>query len=286
MRAFTRSTASFRLSLAFVLILSTLSSVCCIATSNAIATESAQPRKLLRVKLPERGKRPLGVLLVIHGGGWYSLADLNLENKIEGGLYDRLLARRIAVASVDYRTGAASIGDTLRAVKELRKRFGERTPLCAIGGSAGGHLALITEAEGADYDCIAADAAPFDLRSQRTENPGGDWLWKVIQDFWPSKAQRRLYSPIIQGALGRIDVPTILGASECDFMIPTEDARDYVDAVKGSGARYAPKLWVLSADGGRPYGMYGHCLGPAVNRGQLLSYERARRDFLLRHLLD
>lgn len=119
--------------------------------ANIPYAESTNPRQFLDLYLPD-GPGPYPLLIWIHGGGWR-------EGSKEGAgpLARRLLARGIAVASINYRLSTqakfpAQIQDIRTAIRFLRDnasqyrldpdRFG------AAGSSAGGHLALLAGASG------------------------------------------------------------------------------------------------------------------------------------------
>jgi acetyl esterase/lipase len=266
-----------------LLVIALAASATAIAVFAPAAGGERAPR-LLEVKRPASGP-PSGVALLIHGGGWWSFERLGLRNRVEGPIARALLRRGVAVASVDYRSGARSIADVLTAVERLRMRFRRSLPLCAVGGSAGGHLALISEAFGADYDCIVADAPPVDLRDTSTSNPGLVWLGELIKSYWPRPAERRRVSPTVQAARGRIDTPTWIGASSCDFLIPVADLRDYRAAVRAAGVSHPARLVVLDPveEMSERKHYFGHCLQP-VKPQPLRDYERRRLRMLLRHL--
>lgn len=115
---------------------------------------------LLDVYVPTTGSAPFPTVVWIHGGGWSG----GSRAPIPGGVAS-LLARGIAVASVDYRltsqaglygafpvTFPAQIEDVKGAIRFLRANAGtyglDPTRFGAWGSSAGGHLAALVGTSG------------------------------------------------------------------------------------------------------------------------------------------
>ncbi len=119
----------------------------------------------LDVYAPADASAPTPVVVVIHGGGW-----------IEGTKEERVLEMMpylqmgFAAVNVEYRLGRVSLAPA--AVEDCRcalhwvfanaKKFNfDRTRVVLQGGSAGGHLALmtgmLTPAAGFDRECRASD---------------------------------------------------------------------------------------------------------------------------------
>ncbi len=130
------------------------------------AGERALP---LDLYVPEGAKRPMPLIIWVHGGGWKGGA------KGSGGKARGMLERGYAVADIEYRLSGealfpAQIEDCLAAVRWLRanaatygidpNRFG------AWGSSAGGHLVALMGTSGDAKDFVTQDHAGVSSRVQ------------------------------------------------------------------------------------------------------------------------
>jgi acetyl esterase/lipase len=112
------------------------------------------------------GERPKAVLMLIHGGGWEGVDRRLLQATLaQAPIYEAL---GFATMTIDYRAGAQGLDDVERFYDQARKRAGQDTPVCAVGGSAGGHLALLLAEREPSLDCVVAEVSPTDLTSLRT----------------------------------------------------------------------------------------------------------------------
>ena len=107
------------------------------------------------------GQEPRAALILIHGGGWAGIdRDQFKATLAQGPLYENL---GYGTLTVDYRSGADGVVDLERFYAEARKRVGPDVPVCAIGSSAGGHLALMLAAREPDLACAVDLAGPTNL---------------------------------------------------------------------------------------------------------------------------
>lgn len=128
----------------------------------------------LDVYQPPDAKQPTPVVIVIHGGGW--IAGTKEERVLEMMPY---LQMGFAAVNVEYRMAQVSLAPA--AVEDCRcalhwvfanaKKYNfDSSRVVVQGGSAGGHLALITgmltPAAGFDHSCYANDENVW------SENPG------------------------------------------------------------------------------------------------------------------
>lgn len=117
-----------------------------------------------------RYRRVRGVMLTIHGGGWYVIGTGAMT--AERAVANRWRLRGWTTLNVSYRRCALSTRDVVRFYDILRRRYGPRMPICATGASAGGHLAQYLAAR-RRVACVISEAGPSDLqawRYQRTYN--------------------------------------------------------------------------------------------------------------------
>jgi acetyl esterase/lipase len=105
------------------------------------------PRQILDLYLPKGNEKPLPLLVFIHGGGWTSGKTTDYKYYCV-----RYAQRGYVVASITYRFAdkfpfPACIQDAKCAVRFLRanadKYHIDKNRVAAVGGSAGGHLAMM-----------------------------------------------------------------------------------------------------------------------------------------------
>jgi acetyl esterase/lipase len=105
---------------------------------------------------------PKGYLLEIHGGGWLLVGSNAVRIARRWTRPYRAAGWR--VYNIDYRPGALSYWDSLRALDHLRRRAAGK-PICIAGQSAGGHLALLLAAARRWVRCVVTEGAPTNLVS-------------------------------------------------------------------------------------------------------------------------
>ncbi len=107
--------------------------------------------------------RPRAVVLSIHGGGWKGLDSASYRFQLQiAPLFQRLGYETL---TFQYRGGAQGIEDAEAFYRYARRRVGPRFPICAVGESAGGHIALMLAAMNPDLACALDLAGPTDLVS-------------------------------------------------------------------------------------------------------------------------
>src|SRR5438034_834557 len=116
-----------------------------------------------------KGQAPKGVMILLHGGGWY----LNGPGAAatERGNADRWRAKGWRTLNISYRPCGASFADVQWFYDQARAQWGTAMPYCAMGSSAGGHLALMLAASRSTLDCVEDDAGPTDgtsVKDQKT----------------------------------------------------------------------------------------------------------------------
>ncbi|MGH9085322.1 MAG: carbohydrate-binding domain-containing protein [Acidimicrobiales bacterium] len=115
---------------------------------------------------PFAGQRPKGIMLLIHGGGWSAVGPGPVAAYRSEA--DRWRARGWSTVNVSYRGCAASVDDVLWFYDRVEPVAGA-LPVCAVGRSAGGHLAGMLAALRPSLDCFMAEGAPLDLLTVRTD---------------------------------------------------------------------------------------------------------------------
>ncbi|MBN1343718.1 MAG: alpha/beta hydrolase [Phycisphaerae bacterium] len=196
---------------------------------------------LLDLYLPKGLTKPVPGLIFIHGGGW------SKGSKKDYRYYAVRYAKRgYVVASISYRlikeaTFPACIQDAKCAVRWMRasakKYHIDPKRIAAIGGSAGGHLAMMLgysagvpelEGNGGHAKCSSAVQAvvdlygPVDLTVPYARNHptvlgffGGKTYDKVPEQY-------KMASPITH--LDKNDPPTLILQGTIDELVPVEQA--------------------------------------------------------------
>ena len=106
-------------------------------------------------------KAPLGVMLVINGGGWFQVGSLTVQ-------WDRVFADRYRdlgweTVNLTYRGCGKSLVDALWFYDHARTWFGAGAAIGVAGGSAGGNLALLVAAQRPGVYAAISVAGPTNL---------------------------------------------------------------------------------------------------------------------------
>ena len=107
------------------------------------------------------GQPPKGVLILFHGGGWSSNgggAAQALRSEA-----DRWRAGGWRTVNSSYRPCGLTLVDALSLYDRVRETYGGASPVCTLGQSAGGHLALMVAARRpGGVSCVSNQAGPTD----------------------------------------------------------------------------------------------------------------------------
>jgi acetyl esterase/lipase len=107
---------------------------------------------------------PRGVLILFHGGGWSSNGS-DAAASVRGEA-DRWRARGWRTVNSSYRPCGSSLTDALSLYDRVREAYGSASPVCTLGQSAGGHLALMVAAHRPEgVSCVINQAGPTDALS-------------------------------------------------------------------------------------------------------------------------
>jgi acetyl esterase/lipase len=192
------------------------------------------------------GQPPKGVMLIIHGGSWFLVGPGAVAGMRADA--DRWRARGWRTLNLDYRACATSLLDTRWFYDAARARWGTALPYCALGTSAGGHLALALALTRPGLFCLIDRAGPPDplaLPDERTVPTGRDgarraYNWMVAAfgpdalGWWypplsapPFASTRILYA----SAANDVYVPAAQGRA-LRAKVLAADPRAYVDVVR------------------------------------------------------
>jgi acetyl esterase/lipase len=179
------------------------------------------------------GRPPRGIMLLVHGGGWYIVGRGALATEREDAL--RWRRRGWLTVNLDYPACARSLAGVLWFHDRVRARFGHRRALCAGGASAGAHLALMLAARRRDVGCVVALGAPTDLRSigRQASASGGRAGARAVGTMARNAFGRRhlaALSPVRHA--GSIHARVLLATARRDIVIPLAQARAMRDALR------------------------------------------------------
>lgn len=113
------------------------------------------------------GQPPKGLMMVIHGGGWYWVGSGAVASLRPSA--DLWRNRGWETLNIDYGGCAQSLDDVLWFHDAARAYFGPTGPLCAFGQSAGAQLALMLADARSDLGCAITEGAPTDLQTLASE---------------------------------------------------------------------------------------------------------------------
>jgi acetyl esterase/lipase len=113
------------------------------------------------------GQSPRGVMLVLHGGGWAKTGVGAVEFVRADA--QRWRNRGWETVNFTYRSCGQSLDDALWFYDRAAAWFDPSLKICALGTSAGGHLALLVGAYRTALYCAISQAGPTDLRTIQDE---------------------------------------------------------------------------------------------------------------------
>ncbi|MEA2231430.1 MAG: hypothetical protein QOD83_1246 [Solirubrobacteraceae bacterium] len=189
------------------------------------------------------GEAPRGVMLVIHGGAW-TVNSVGAVQRMRADA-DRWRARGWQTVNLTYRACAESVGDVLWFYDKARAWFGSGPAICALGTSAGGHLALLIGARRPDLYCAVSQAGPTDLRAIQREvayNPasgvydqtnGGRQVHNLAAAAFGAE-NLPLYSPAAQASETLKSTRVLQGFSADDTLVPYQQTADLAEAMRAA----------------------------------------------------
>ena len=182
---------------------------------------------------------PKGLMIVIHGGGWYVVGPAAVAAARPAA--DIWRNRGWETLSIDYTACAKSFNDVLWFHDTARAAVGRSEVMCALGQSAGGQLALMLANRRPDVACVVAEGAPTNLVGISTENAfdpttgvsdqsaGSSWVQNLAIAAFGSN-QLQAMSPVSSPGASRL----LLATAVQDEFIPWAQATDMANAVKSA----------------------------------------------------
>jgi acetyl esterase/lipase len=177
---------------------------------------------------PPGGEKPRALVLLIHGGSWKG-QDTRMVTE-EAAIGHNLQHLGYETLAFDYRHGAQGIQDAQMFYELARKRVGPGLPICAMGMSAGAHIALMLAVKNSDLACVVDLAGPTDLTSLARQ-PGGKPGYALSAKTF---GVRRLpaYSPALHARSIRATVLAVYAQN--DPIVPPAQGQELARALPGT----------------------------------------------------
>ena len=177
---------------------------------------------------PPAGQRVRGVMIVLHGGAWFSVGEGKF--RITRGDAERWRRRGWRTVNASYRACDASVGDVLALHDRVRTRYGAATPICAFGRSAGGHLALLLAARRPTLGCVVAEAGIADLAALASEASSGGATGPATVANWATAAFGADRLADVSAAGSRVRARVLYALAESDPLVPFAQATSFAAA--------------------------------------------------------
>jgi acetyl esterase/lipase len=180
-----------------------------------------------------RGQAPKGVMIILHGGGW-SFTGRGHAAAMRADA-ERWRGRGWRTVNASYRECGLSPQDVLAVHDAVRAKYGPRLPVCGLGASAGGHLALYLATQ-RDLYCAISQAGPANLTSLKhqvaQEAVGKAQTWGPRMTYNGATAafgeeNLAAYSPQLLGLRSRV----LIAIAASDHLVPPAQAPHLRDAL-------------------------------------------------------
>jgi predicted alpha/beta-fold hydrolase len=158
---------------------------------------------------------------------------------------DRWRARGWETVNLSYRACGQSAADALWFYDRTRAWFGAGAKVCALGTSAGGHLALLIGAQRPNLYCAVSQAGPTDLGRIQAEGAydaasgtysqtvGGRLVHNLAAAAF-GEENLASYSPAAQASATLKSTRVLQGFSADDAFVPYQQAADLADAMRAA----------------------------------------------------
>lgn len=173
-------------------------------------------------------RKPRGLVLLIHGGGWKGNDTSQFRRILRTAPnYQRLGYETLAF---NYRGGAQSFQDAQMFYRLARKRVGPNFPICAVGESAGANIALELAVKNPSLACVLDLAGPTDLTSLAKQPRGLTAYQAAVGAF--GKAKLSAYSPALHAHSIRARV--LLVYAQDDPIVPAAQGTEMASVLPGA----------------------------------------------------
>jgi acetyl esterase/lipase len=169
-------------------------------------------------------------MLVVHGGSWFSVGQGGVAAMRADA--DRWRARGWRTLNVTYRACAQSLGDVQWFYDRARKLWGDALPYCALGASAGGHLALELAASRNGLYCVIAQAGVTDAAGLLAGGEGPRRLYNTMLSAFGPDNLTALSPARNPGALAATRVLYV--AATADPVVPAAQGDALQQGIRGA----------------------------------------------------
>jgi acetyl esterase/lipase len=180
-----------------------------------------------RVSVGDPSGKPVGVVLLIHGGGWQRSDSQYAEQKANA---KALQNQGYATVAIGYDEGAKGFQQVVDVYKQARKQYPD-LPICASGISAGGHLALMLATREPDLACVVALSAPTDLTTLAAQDPQGEEAYNAAVTAF-GQDQLAKFSPVRYA--DQIKAKVLLIIAKTDPIDPVAQGPELARALPGA----------------------------------------------------
>jgi acetyl esterase/lipase len=175
------------------------------------------------------GRPAVGAVILIHGGGWTDTGPALLPPMTPIAQHFNMLGWN--TYNTDYRPEAKSLPDVIKVYDYVRSQLGPRKPICALGSSAGGNLALLLAIARPKLACVMSYAGPTDLTV--LNNPGAGEVYKPVHALADAvRGDLAAWSPLKQAS--KIRAKALLAYATNDPLVPLSQATELAARLPGS----------------------------------------------------
>lgn len=179
-------------------------------------------------------RRPLqGIVITLHRGAWGVTGQSPAAT--EHADDHAWVRRRWLVVNSSYRPGTQGLTDVRTIYRRVRRATHAAVPICLVGASSGGNLALVAATQLPGIACVVAESAPSDLvdiASQTAYDPSApNGASSTGPSYIHDVATQRLgesnlgeFSPLF--ATDRITASVLLAQAQQDPLIPEQQQSD------------------------------------------------------------
>jgi dienelactone hydrolase len=179
-------------------------------------------------------RRALGVVITFHRGAWSATGSQPAATEHPDD--HAWLRRHWLVVNSSYRPGVAGLSDARSVYRRVNRAVHGELPICMVGASSGGNLALLAATRLPTLACVVAEAAPVDLvniASEVTYDPNADGGASSTGPAYVHDAAAqalgadnlRAFSPLFMTE--RIEADVLVADAEQDPLIPPQQLSDF-----------------------------------------------------------
>lgn len=183
------------------------------------------------VEIWEPAEDVLGSIVLIHGGYWRQLYDLDSTRRIAAHTSDK----GWRVYNIEYRRVADHFGVWPDMAADIvhAASLADQHPQVIIGHSAGGHLALWLAAQRQGADAVIALAPLADLVAASSLHLSSDATTELFGGPYSELAD--VYESASPHVLVPLGIPTVVVHGDADTSVPQQLAISYVQAATAAG---------------------------------------------------